>query len=38
MGKLLTLCIGFYMVATFVFLPAVLKSMKPRARNSGPKP
>ncbi len=28
MGKLLTLCIGFYMVATFVFLPAVLKFVK----------
>jgi hopanoid biosynthesis associated RND transporter like protein HpnN len=37
MGKLLTLCIGFHMVATFVFLPAVLKFVKPRARNSGPK-
>jgi hopanoid biosynthesis associated RND transporter like protein HpnN len=37
MGKLLTLCIGFYMVATFIFLPAVLKFVKPRARNSGPK-
>jgi hypothetical protein len=36
MGKLLTLCIGFYMVATFVFLPAVLKFVKPRARNSDP--
>ena len=35
MGKLLTICIGFYMVATFVFLPAVLKFVKPRARNSG---
>ncbi len=33
MGKLLTLCIGFYMVATFVFLPAVLKFVKPRGRN-----
>jgi hopanoid biosynthesis associated RND transporter like protein HpnN len=37
MGKLLTICIGFYMVATFVFLPAVLKFVKPRAGNSGPK-
>jgi hypothetical protein len=36
MGKLLTLCMGFYMVATFIFLPAVLKFVKPRARNSGP--
>jgi hopanoid biosynthesis associated RND transporter like protein HpnN len=35
MGKLLTLCIGFYMVTTFVFLPAVLKFVKPGARNSG---
>jgi len=35
MGKLLTICIGSYMVATFVFLPAVLKFVKPRARNSG---
>jgi hypothetical protein len=37
MGKLLTLCMGFYMVATFIFLPAVLKFVKPRARNSGPR-
>ena len=29
MGKLLTLCIGSYMVATFVFLPAVLRFVKP---------
>ena len=35
MGKLLTLCIGFHMVATFIFLPAVLKFLKPGARNSG---
>jgi predicted RND superfamily exporter protein len=34
MGKLLTLCVGFYMVATFIFLPAVLKFVKPRARIS----
>jgi predicted RND superfamily exporter protein len=37
MGKLLTLCIGFYMVATFVFLPAVLKSVKPGPRRRSPK-
>jgi hopanoid biosynthesis associated RND transporter like protein HpnN len=37
MGKLLTLCMGFYMVATFIFLPAVLKFVKPGPRNSGPK-
>ncbi|MBP1753401.1 MAG: hopanoid biosynthesis-associated transporter HpnN [Geobacteraceae bacterium] len=37
MGKLLTLCMGFYMVATFIFLPAVLKFVKPRERNSGPR-
>ena len=35
MGKLLTICIGSYMAATFVFLPAVLKFVKPRARKSG---
>ncbi len=28
MGKLLTLCIGFYMVTTFIFLPALLKFVK----------
>jgi uncharacterized protein len=37
MGKLLTICIGSYMVATFVFLPAVLKFVKPGARKSGPR-
>jgi hypothetical protein len=37
MGKLLTLCIGFHMVATFIFLPAVLKFVKPGARNSASK-
>jgi hopanoid biosynthesis associated RND transporter like protein HpnN len=37
MGKLLTLCIGSYMIATFVFLPAVLKFVKPGARNSAPR-
>jgi hopanoid biosynthesis associated RND transporter like protein HpnN len=35
MGKLLTICIGSYMVATFVFLPAVLKFVKSGARKSG---
>jgi hopanoid biosynthesis associated RND transporter like protein HpnN len=34
MGKLLTICIGSYMVATFVFLPAVLKFVKPSRRDS----
>lgn len=33
MGKLLTLCIGFYMVATFIFLPAVLKFVKTAKKN-----
>ena len=37
MGKLLTLCIGFYMVATFIFLPAVLKFVKTTERNPSPK-
>jgi predicted RND superfamily exporter protein len=37
MGKLLTICIGAFMVATFVFLPAVLKFVKPGVRNSGPR-
>jgi len=32
MGKLLTLCIGFYMVATFIFLPAMLKFVKTAKR------
>jgi hopanoid biosynthesis associated RND transporter like protein HpnN len=35
MGKLLTICIGSLMITTFIFLPAVLKFVKPRARNSG---
>ncbi|MCJ7783494.1 MAG: MMPL family transporter, partial [Desulfobacterales bacterium] len=34
MGKLLTLCIGSLMVTTLIFLPALLKFVKPRARNS----
>jgi hopanoid biosynthesis associated RND transporter like protein HpnN len=32
MGKLLTLCIGFYMVATLIFLPAMLKFVKTAKR------
>jgi hopanoid biosynthesis associated RND transporter like protein HpnN len=35
MGKLLTICIGSLMVTTLIFLPAVLKFVKPRARKSG---
>ncbi len=34
MGKLLTICIGSLMVTTLIFLPALLKFVKPRARNS----
>ena len=37
MGKLLTICIGSLMITTLIFLPALLKFVKPRARNSGPK-
>jgi hopanoid biosynthesis associated RND transporter like protein HpnN len=37
MGKLLTICIGSLMVTTLIFLPALLKFVKPRARISGPK-
>ena len=33
MGKLLTICIGSFIVATFVFLPAVLKMVKTTGRN-----
>ncbi len=33
MGKLLTICIGSLMITTLVFLPALLKFVKPRARN-----
>ena len=36
MGKLLTICIASLMVTTLIFLPALLKFVKPRARNSGP--
>jgi hopanoid biosynthesis associated RND transporter like protein HpnN len=36
MGKLLTICIGSLMITTLIFLPALLKFVKPRARNSGP--
>jgi hypothetical protein len=35
MGKLLTICIGSLMITTFIFLPALLTFVKPRARNSG---
>ncbi|MGZ3603531.1 MAG: MMPL family transporter [Thermodesulfobacteriota bacterium] len=35
MGKLLTICIASLMITTLIFLPAVLKFVKPRARNSG---
>jgi hopanoid biosynthesis associated RND transporter like protein HpnN len=35
MGKLLTICIGSLMITTLIFLPALLKFVKPRARNSG---
>ena len=34
MGKLLTICIGSLMITTLIFLPALLKFVKPRARNS----
>jgi hopanoid biosynthesis associated RND transporter like protein HpnN len=37
MGKLLTICIGSFIVATFVFLPAVLKFVKTTGRNPSPK-
>jgi hopanoid biosynthesis associated RND transporter like protein HpnN len=37
MGKLLTICIGSFIVATFVFLPAVLKMVKTTERNPSPK-
>jgi predicted RND superfamily exporter protein len=33
MGKLLTLCIGSLMITTLIFLPALLKFVKPRAKN-----
>ncbi len=35
MGKLLTICIGSLMITTLIFLPALLKFVKPRARDSG---
>jgi hopanoid biosynthesis associated RND transporter like protein HpnN len=35
MGKLLTICIGSLMITTLILLPALLKFVKPRARNSG---
>ncbi len=35
MGKLLTICIGSLMITTLIFLPALLKFVKPKARNSG---
>jgi hopanoid biosynthesis associated RND transporter like protein HpnN len=35
MGKLLTICIGSLMITTLIFLPALLKFVRPRARNSG---
>jgi hopanoid biosynthesis associated RND transporter like protein HpnN len=34
MGKLLTICIGSLMITTLIFLPALLKFVRPRARNS----
>ncbi len=37
MGKLLTICIGSLMITTLIFLPALLKFVKPRGRNSGPR-
>jgi hopanoid biosynthesis associated RND transporter like protein HpnN len=37
MGKLLTICIGSLMITTLIFIPALLKFVKPRARNSDPK-
>jgi uncharacterized protein len=37
MGKLLTICIASLMITTLIFLPAVLKFVKPRARNSDPR-
>ena len=35
MGKLLTICIASLMITTLIFLPALLRFVKPRARNSG---
>jgi hypothetical protein len=35
MGKLLTICIGSLMITTLIFLPALLKFVRPRARNPG---
>ncbi len=35
MGKLLTICIASLMITTLIFLPAVLKFVKPRRTNSG---
>jgi hopanoid biosynthesis associated RND transporter like protein HpnN len=35
MGKLLTICIGSLMITTLIFLPALLKFVKPGARTSG---
>jgi hypothetical protein len=35
MGKLLTICISSLMITTLIFLPAVLKFVKPRGTNSG---
>jgi predicted RND superfamily exporter protein len=37
MGKLLTICIISLMITTLIFLPALLKSVKPRARNGRPR-
>ena len=37
MGKLLTICIASLMITTLIFLPAVLKFVKPRTRNSDPR-
>jgi uncharacterized protein len=34
MGKLLTICIGSLMITTLIFLPALLKFVKPRAKHS----
>ncbi|HMK52521.1 MAG TPA: MMPL family transporter [Thermodesulfobacteriota bacterium] len=35
MGKLLTICIASLMITTLIFLPALLKFVKPRATNLG---
>jgi hopanoid biosynthesis associated RND transporter like protein HpnN len=37
MGKLLTICIGSLMITTLIFLPAVLKFVKPRKRKMDPR-